>query len=56
MAGGCIGAGLGSLILDSLDNNIPWEEKLKRAGYTTVQSGVLSTIMIHMPVVGSLLK
>lgn len=32
MTGGCIGAGLGSLILDSMDDSIPWEEKLKRAG------------------------
>jgi len=24
LAGGCVGAGLGSLILDSLDDTIPW--------------------------------
>ncbi len=36
MTGGCIGAGLGSLILDSMDDSIPWEEKLKRASNTTI--------------------
>ena len=48
--------GLGSLILDSLDDSIPWDQKLKRAGYTTMTSGVLYTLMRSLPGLGALLQ
>jgi hypothetical protein len=55
MASGCIGAGIGCLILDSMDDKIPWDEKLKRAGYMTVTSGILTSVMLSMPTLGALL-
>lgn len=55
MTSGCIGAGLGCLILDSMDDSIPWEDKLKRAGQTTVTSGVLTGIFVTMPALSAII-
>jgi hypothetical protein len=33
---GCIDAGLGSPILDCMDDSISWDEKVKRASKTTM--------------------
>jgi hypothetical protein len=51
LAGGSIGAGLGCLIIDSMDPNIQWNEKIKRAGLTTVSTGVVAALYT-VPVVG----
>lgn len=55
LAGGSIGAGLGCLIIDSADESIPWEEKFKRAGFTTVTTGMLGAAL-RLPVVGILIQ
>lgn len=55
MTSGCIGAGIGCLILDSMDDSIPWDDKLKRAGQTTLTSGVLTGVFLTMPVLSAIL-
>lgn len=55
VSGGSIGAGLGCLIIDSLDPNIGWHEKLKRAGFTTVSTGLMGAAM-RVSVIGSLIN
>lgn len=55
VSGGSIGAGIGCLIIDSLDPNIGWNEKLKRAGFTTVTTGMMGAAM-KIPVVGILIS
>ena len=49
-----LGAGLGCLIVDCLDEDIPWEDKVKNAGFTTVSAGVLGILASKLPLVGLL--
>ncbi|CAD8045865.1 unnamed protein product [Paramecium sonneborni] len=51
---GSVGAGFGCLIVDSVDPKIPWDEKLKRAGISTVATGLLGAAK-RIPVVGVIL-
>lgn len=44
VAAGAVGAGLGILIVDSLDPSIPWEQKLKRAGLGTIENTAFAAI------------
>lgn len=44
--------GLGCLIVDCLDDEIPWEDKMKNAGYTVVSFGVLAVLAARLPVIG----
>ncbi|CAD8136110.1 unnamed protein product [Paramecium octaurelia] len=55
VVGGSIGAGLGCLIVDSVDPKIPWEEKLKRAGFSSVATGIVGAAM-RIPVIGTILS
>lgn len=55
VVGGSIGAGLGCLIVDSVDPKIPWEEKLKRAGFSSVATGLVGAAM-RIPVIGTILS
>lgn len=50
-----LGAGLGCLIVDCLDEDIPWEEKLKNAGFTAVSLGFLGILASRLPIVGLLI-
>ncbi|CAD8137694.1 unnamed protein product [Paramecium pentaurelia] len=52
---GSVGAGLGCLIVDSVDPKIPWDEKLKRAGISSVATGLVGAAM-RIPVVGVILS
>lgn len=47
-----LGMGLGCLIVDCLDDDIPWEDKMKNAGYTVVSFGVLAVLAARLPVIG----
>lgn len=55
LVGGSIGAGLGCLIVDSVDSKLPWEEKLRRAGFTSVTTGLVGAAM-RIPVIGVILS
>lgn len=46
LAGGIIGAGIGMLIVDSLDNKMPWNIKLQRAGMSTLEGSAYGIIAI----------
>lgn len=46
IAAGAIGAGVGILIVDSLDPNIPWETKLRRAGLGTLENTAFAAISL----------
>ncbi|CAD8047307.1 unnamed protein product [Paramecium sonneborni] len=52
---GSVGAGLGCLIVDSVDPKIPWDEKLKRAGISSIATGLVGAAM-RIPVVGVILS
>jgi len=51
-----LGAGLGCLIVDCLDEDIPWEDKLKNAGFTTVSIGLLGVLASRLPLIGLLIQ
>lgn len=51
-----MGAGLGCLIVDCLDEDIPWEDKLKNAGFTTVSIGLLGVLASRLPLVGLIIQ
>ncbi|CAD8132296.1 unnamed protein product [Paramecium pentaurelia] len=55
VVGGSIGTGLGCLIVDSVDPKIPWEQKLKRAGFSSVATGLVGAAM-RIPVIGTILS
>lgn len=55
LVGGSIGAGIGCLIVDSTDPKLPWKEKLRRAGFSTFQTGLVGAAM-RIPVVGFLIQ
>lgn len=51
-AGKTLGTGLGYLIVNCLDEDMPWDDKLKDAGYTTMQLGAIALVSSRLPVVG----
>lgn len=55
MAGKALGAGLGCFIVDCLDEDIPWDDKFKNAGFTTITLGMLGLMAARLPVVGLLI-
>lgn len=50
-----LGIGLGCLIVDCLDENISWDDKLKNAGYTAVSFGMLGFLASRLPVIGMII-
>lgn len=52
VAGKTLGTGLGYLIVNCLDDDMPWDDKLKDAGYTTVTWGFIAILSSRLPIVG----
>lgn len=50
-----LGLGIGYLIVDCLDEEMPWEEKLEHAGFTAVSFGILGVLASRLPIVGLLI-
>ena len=47
-----LGMGIGCLIVDCMDEDIPWEDKLKNAGFTAISFGMLGLLASRLPIVG----
>lgn len=41
--------------MDCLDEDIPWEDKLRNAGFTTMTVGMLGLLASRLPLVGLLI-
>ena len=52
IGGKALGMGIGCLIVDCLDEDIPWDDKLKNAGFTALSFGVLGILASRLPIVG----
>jgi hypothetical protein len=47
-----LGMGIGCLIVDCMDEDIEWEDKLKNAGFTALSFGMLGLMAARLPIVG----
>jgi hypothetical protein len=56
VAGKTIGTGLGYLIVNCMDEDMPWEDKLKDAGFTTLTWGTIFVLSTRLPLVGMLIQ
>ncbi|CAD8111046.1 unnamed protein product [Paramecium primaurelia] len=56
IGGKALGMGIGVLIVDCLDEDIPWDDKLKNAGFTAISFGVLGLLASRLPIVGIIIQ
>ncbi|KAM3141995.1 hypothetical protein pb186bvf_005868 [Paramecium bursaria] len=55
LAAGAVGSGLGILIVDCLDENITWQQKLQRAGFGTAETTAFAALSVQLPFIGFLI-
>lgn len=50
-----LGAGVGYFLVDCLDDDMEWEEKLRHAGFAAATVGMLGIMAARLPVIGLLI-
>ncbi|CAD8144276.1 unnamed protein product [Paramecium pentaurelia] len=54
LTAGAIGTGIGIFLVDCLDKNISWQQKLQRAGYGSAETIAFTALSMHLPIISYL--